>query len=184
MYDDEFEEIETVRPDVTVDEKTLNGGLKISVDLKADEIVNSVVSQLRNEVTEYMRSAVATEVNKLLLAKSYYQKEGDVNELMRGIIKEVVREKFDTVYPDVVGNQLNKMVEEVKKVTLSDGDNYSNDRTVMGLKDTVVKKIDAILAAEIKPLVAEQAKQIQEQVQANFAQNFIKTMIPLGLTKN
>ena len=179
MYEDEPQEPEFIA-DVEVDDKTLDGSIKISVELKADEITNVVGEHLHHRLNEYVRYAIQTEVKKLLEARSYYQKEGEVNEVMKAIIKEVVREKFDQVYPDAVTNQLNKMVEEVKKITLFDGGN--KDRTVTGLKDTVTKKIDAMLQAEIKPIIAEQARHIQEQVQQNFAQNFIRTMIPLGIT--
>lgn len=57
------------------------------------------------------------------------------------------------------------------------------EQTFTDLKDQIQKKVDKLVMDEVKPLVAAQAKAIQEQVQANFAQNFIKTMIPLGLAK-
>ncbi len=182
---DEFdgeEEQEAVQPEVSVSEKLIDSSMKISIELKAEEITASVAARLHSEIGAYMRTAVKTEIQKLLTAKSYYQKEGEMNELMRSVIKEVVRDKFDQIYPDAVTNQVNKMVEEVKKVTLFSEDSYGNQRTITGLKEEVKKKVDAMVLEEIKPLVAEQAKKIQEQVQANFAQNFIKTMIPLGLS--
>lgn len=182
IYDEpEMEEEAEIVSEVKVDDKTLAGSIKVTAEISSDELAQSVVRQVRRDIEDHVNIAIHTEVKKVLVASSYYEKKDEVNTVLRGIIKEVVREEFLKAYPDAVTNQLNKMIEEVKKVSFFEGSSYDNTQTIKGLKEMVQKKIDALVLAEVQPLVKKQAEQIQEQVQANFAKNFIRTMIPLGI---
>ena len=159
----------------------VEGIIKVSVQIDAAKLSRAVADSVAGNISSMIRSAIGNEVTGLLKAKRYYSsnKGEEMSNDLLTVIREVIEQKFNTAYPDVVENKINELADTITKLTLDE--HGFRDLPIRNIKDKVLTLVEARLKAAIDPAVKEQVDAIKERVQTQFAQNLMRSLVPLGI---
>lgn len=175
MYDDEPPHYEPEIIGQELSNKEAEGLLTVTMGFKPEEFSSVIAGNIRHSLAESIQSIVNREVDKILRGS---WGENKMSEAMKGMVSDVIAEKMEEQYPDIVENKVNEFAEEFKKRKIEDG-RYGRDIS-SDLQKYAKNKVEKYINGELMESVKKSKEEIDEFAKNYFAKNLFKAMGFLG----
>jgi hypothetical protein len=141
--------------------------IDVEVSINSGVIADATNAFINNIMENNLKKHIERQV-ELCLRNSYESKIKFDN-----VIKEIITEKINEKYPDVVENKVNEFEEYIKNIKFSDRNfGYSSDT----IQSRAAKRVDAYIENELKDSVAKSKEYIEQFSKNYFANNLFKAM--------
>ena len=140
--------------------------------LNTEELDAAIAKYVREQTTrqismleETLKKRVQAEVKE---AFDYSYKEYSLEKVM----KQVVEEKFNEKYPDIVENKVNDFASKIGNMKFDDMREFSG----RNFQESAMKKVNAVIDSQLAEVIKKTKEGIDDYAKNYFARNLFKAM--------
>jgi len=144
--------------------------IKIALALNAGQIESAINGHVANILERKMQQLVATAIEKNM--KDILSKDSWGSGNFKEIIREIISNKIDERYPEIVENKVNELKEMILKLQFSE----SRNDQLSDIRTKALKKVEGYVNTELQESVKLSRDYIEQFAKNYFANNLFRAM--------